>query len=209
MKDLPTDGRLDWLSLQNSNRSLNGLNDIEIAEFVHEAVCFAVRLWLFFDLESSQEVTGSGSGLQSKSLEQILQNIFRKDIGRQKIQPIQNSALHRDNETENSLNPPKQDRWSRLLTLRHLQELGGFRIHFVANLEDHLLLEETNDGKISICIFHHCIMLENFRQDDDIFPSGFLAETRQTLALLLPVFDESTKVWYAAQCEVAKLDEGR
>ena len=77
MKDVLVDGRLKWSSLHHRNQSLSGLNDIDMAGFIHEAVCFAVRLWLFFDLQSCQEVAGSRTGFQSKSLEDILREVKR------------------------------------------------------------------------------------------------------------------------------------
>ncbi|KAH9889671.1 hypothetical protein F4778DRAFT_773285 [Xylariomycetidae sp. FL2044] len=70
--------------------------------------------------------------------------------------------------------------------------IAGVDIHWTNNLADHLRL--MNDDTV-VCVFHHSTFLRSAR-DSPVFPPGLIEETLQTLALLFPKYDRSTRQWY-------------
>ncbi|KAH7027959.1 uncharacterized protein B0I36DRAFT_246390 [Microdochium trichocladiopsis] len=71
--------------------------------------------------------------------------------------------------------PKTFDAWS-------LDSISGLSIEFTDNIADHLLLV---DDDTTVLIFHHVTFLE-YQGPDNLFPPGFIEETKHTLALLFP-----------------------
>ena len=95
-------------------------------------------------------------------------------------------------------------------TLERLVHYGYFRVQWTNNLREHLLVDPFQPNGIrNIYIFHHASVLkqlaamdDELRELDRIFPTGFLRETIDSLALLIPRAQVSTNNWYSAEYEV-------
>lgn len=99
---------------------------------------------------------------------------------------------------ENKLN--YMSRLDRSFQARNLEKLGSIQVLWTDNLLDHLRLHDPSDEGMPfrVSIFHHAQFL-TYHQNSDVFPKGFIAETRRTLALLLPGYDRSTRHWFKRQ----------
>jgi hypothetical protein len=98
----------------------------------------------------------------------------------------------------------------RIFNARNLGRIAGIEVYWTKNLCDHLRLIDE-DRKVAI--FHYTSFLEcqrerydllaGFRElnfvtnsDSSIYPPGFIDETLQTVALLLPSSDKDVKAWF-------------
>ncbi|KAH6868437.1 hypothetical protein BKA58DRAFT_402807 [Alternaria rosae] len=84
------------------------------------------------------------------------------------------------------------------LTFYNIERVAGIKIIPTDNLLDHLLLVEE-DRKL--CVFHHASFLKRMlATQSPLFPDGLIHETLNTLAILLPEPDRSTKRWMLHFC---------
>ena len=90
----------------------------------------------------------------------------------------------------------------RLFTARNLDRIAGLQIVWTDNLTDHLRLM-VDDTRVAI--FHHASFLEANRESS-AFPTGFVEETLQTLALLFPQYDKKTCNWFLEKQKKFGLD---
>ncbi|KAK3317027.1 hypothetical protein B0H66DRAFT_593097 [Apodospora peruviana] len=79
----------------------------------------------------------------------------------------------------------------RLFNARNLQRIGGLKLAWATNLEDHLRVVD-DDGKVKIFCHPSYLMLHRHSR---IFPDDFVEETLRTLKLLFPANDKSLKAW--------------
>ena len=99
-------------------------------------------------------------------------------------------------------------RLEKLFNARNITRIAEINIRWTCNLADHLRLE---DEDTAVQVFSHASFLELhqnswvfYRPDHyeansslrDIFPSNFITETLQTLALLFPSDDKKVATWF-------------
>ena len=110
-----------------------------------------------------------------------------------------------------SLHPPnamEKPRWPHMLNARMLECIGNFKIVWTDDLQDHLLLDEDDR---SIRIYHHATVLAALSSStmEGCLPKGLLAETLQTLALLLPSrVNRDCRKWFEIQLQEALKQRG-
>ncbi|KAF2259627.1 hypothetical protein CC78DRAFT_475120, partial [Lojkania enalia] len=77
------------------------------------------------------------------------------------------------------------------MTAFNIKCFTGLKIQWTDNLANHLQLI---DNEAKLCIFHHVTFLK-WQIKSPIFPSEFIKETLQTLALLFPRYGRNTQKW--------------
>ncbi len=111
-----------------------------------------------------------------------------------------------------SYHPPnalEKPRWPHMLNARMLEHIGNFKIVWTDDLQDHLLLD---DDDRSIRFYHHATVLNAFVSGtaDGCLPKDLLAETLQTLALLLPSrVNRDCRRWFERQLQAAAKQRGK
>lgn len=106
-------------------------------------------------------------------------------------------------------NALEKPRWPHMLNARTLEHIGNFKIVWTDDLQDHLLLDEDDR---SIRFYHHATVLNAFVSGtaDGCLPKDLLAETLQTLALLLPSrVNRDCKRWFERQLQAAEKQRGK
>jgi hypothetical protein len=93
-------------------------------------------------------------------------------------------------------------RFERMFTARNIDCIAGIRIRWTDNLADHLRMLDPDDK--TIAVFHHASFLK--RQRNDLFPDGFIEETRRTLTLLFPQHDRVLQRWLQTQRKTYNID---
>ncbi|KAL4906008.1 hypothetical protein BDW74DRAFT_177696 [Aspergillus multicolor] len=80
----------------------------------------------------------------------------------------------------------------------NLERFGGIRILWTSNLADHLRLHDppNENEPYTLYLFQHVAFLAAHKASG-ILPPGLVAETLDTLALLVPRYDSATKKWFA------------
>ncbi|KAM5383507.1 hypothetical protein ACJZ2D_001956 [Fusarium nematophilum] len=103
-------------------------------------------------------------------------------------------TLHADN--------PK---FGKLFTGRNLSRISGLQIIWTTNLADHLRLIDDDQA---VFIFH-CTSFLRFQAclEKGPFPDGFINETLQTLALLFPSTEKTTRSWLQSQRQSMKHEQ--
>ncbi|KAL7937294.1 hypothetical protein V8C35DRAFT_292122 [Trichoderma chlorosporum] len=82
---------------------------------------------------------------------------------------------------------------SKVFTARNMSRIAGIEILWTTNLADHLRLV---DDDRAVFIFHCASFLQLQKSlDNNPFPSSFIQETLDTLALLFPSSDNETSKW--------------
>ncbi|KAK0753566.1 hypothetical protein B0T18DRAFT_442148 [Schizothecium vesticola] len=87
----------------------------------------------------------------------------------------------------------------------NLESIAFLEVRLTTNLNDHLILEE-NCGTRTVYIFHHATFLQSYQGASNPFPSGFVEETLQTLALLFPRGNRRVARWYKGKYRRKNLD---
>ncbi|CAI6339877.1 unnamed protein product [Periconia digitata] len=95
---------------------------------------------------------------------------------------------------EESSTDPEGIKFEEEFTAFNLRRFSGLRIQWSNNLANHLRLM---DNDTTLCIFHHVAFLRY--QNSTIFPDGLAKETLQTLALLFPRYNKSTRRWLLSE----------
>ncbi|KAH7086730.1 hypothetical protein FB567DRAFT_526117 [Paraphoma chrysanthemicola] len=93
-------------------------------------------------------------------------------------------------------------RFERTFTARSIDCIAGIRIRWTDNLADHLRMLDPDDK--TIAVFHHASFLK--RQQNDLFPGGFIEEMRRTLTLLFPQHDRVLQTWLQTQKKQYTID---
>lgn len=152
---------------------------------------FVIKLWLMVDVKR-RFVENHGEEIMSvwemnMSLEGLLHHIFPEE----KVP-----------DTESS-------RWPYNFHAANLHHMGDFKIIWTERLQDHLVIDETNSA-ITMRIYHHGLVLECLQLSDvgKAFPSGFLEETLQSLAILLPKYNRANQQWMGREQRRAKRNKG-
>ena len=111
-----------------------------------------------------------------------------------------------------SFHPPnalEKPRWPYMLNGRILERIGNFKIVWTDDLQDHLLLDEDDKP---IRVYHHATVLAalSSKTIEGCFPEGFLIETLQTLALLLPSrVNQDCRKWFETELHEAVKQRGK
>lgn len=94
-------------------------------------------------------------------------------------------------------------RWPNSLSALNLHRIGQFDIIWTDNILDHLVIDTQ---KPQIRIYHHINVLSALQNSTirEAFPQGSLEETIQTLALLLPKYNQSSLRWFLRQHKQAR-----
>jgi hypothetical protein len=153
-------------------------------ECIDHLVDLAVRLWVMIPIGGFRQVSLPGTSLnwQKGSLQDALAAQFEPGMALKESIPL-----------------------GKVFNAHNLEQIGGIRIIWTSNLADHLRVQ---DDPTRVSIFHHAAFLNYHREvRSQIFPSGFVDETLQTLALLLPCHDRKVKSWYQKQMKRFTLDE--
>ncbi|KAF4629311.1 hypothetical protein G7Y89_g8840 [Cudoniella acicularis] len=92
----------------------------------------------------------------------------------------------------------------KLFNAVNLHRIAGIKICWTSNLLDHLQM--TDDDK-TVHIFHHASFLKLHRRvESHVLPKDFIEETFNTLALLLPQDNATSKKWFQQQIKELGLD---
>jgi hypothetical protein len=148
-----------------------------------DMIDLVVLLWLRVDVTKQRH---PGQGPCNKqvwddeaSLETIIQRQFPKC-------PVADYTTRKPN-------------WTRYLRAWSLTKCQYFRVRWTNRLEDHLFLDPYQEPP-ELWIFHWATFLEEFSSpqnpDFQLFPTGLLQETKDTLALLLPFLDSHSTSWF-------------
>jgi len=157
----------------------------------YDAIDLAIRLWLMLNVQRRQSwnvgIRTSTYWPEDWSLEQMIANLFPR---------------HHPYALE-------KPRWPHMLNARMLEHIGNFKIVWTDDLQDHLLLDEDDR---SIRFYHHATVLNAFVSGtaDGCLPKDLLAETLQTLALLLPSrVNRDCRKWFERQLQAAEKQRGK
>ncbi|KAK1469649.1 hypothetical protein CMEL01_01416, partial [Colletotrichum melonis] len=98
--------------------------------------------------------------------------------------------------------PPPDQVFPSTLTLRDLHALGDFVIQPTDNLFQHLLVQKHRNRKMrpTVYVFFNVSAISKLQTWNEPL-NGFLEETLQTLALLLPSYDEHSQSWFMNYCK--------
>lgn len=88
-------------------------------------------------------------------------------------------------------NPLQDEVVDEKLTLEYLSHSYGFKVLFVDNLVDHLVIQRTGD-RPWLLVYQHKIFLKNGLRFGSLLPSPLVEEALDTLNLLLPYNDAKT-----------------
>jgi hypothetical protein len=96
-------------------------------------------------------------------------------------------------------------RLPRSFNARSIAEVAGINLQWTRNLAEHL---EVKGNDSDIAIFHCVTVLDLYEESPlgEIFPDGFIEETRRTIALMLPVADGPTRNWLRSVQRKRKID---
>ncbi|KAK1505644.1 hypothetical protein CABS01_01112 [Colletotrichum abscissum] len=105
--------------------------------------------------------------------------------------------------------PPPDQVFPSTLTLRDLHTLGDFVIQPTDNLLQHLLVQKHRNRKMrpTVYVFFNVSAISKLQTWNEPLNGvhfddpKFLEETLQTLALLLPSYDEHTQSWFMKYCK--------
>lgn len=163
----------------DSDSSNSGYEDDD--DVWDDLVDLAVRLWVMIPVGGFRQISNPGTSLEwiSWSLQETLRQRFQKQVSLKESVKLE-----------------------KMFNATGLERIGGLRIIWTSNLLDHLRMQD-DDTRVSI--FHHASFL-HLHRDTNVFPAGFVEETLQTLALLLPRHDKRVKKWYTRQSRLFKLD---
>jgi hypothetical protein len=103
----------------------------------------------------------------------------------------------------------ESSRWPYNFHAANLHHMGDFKIVWTERLQDHLVIDETS-GTIELRVYHHACVLDRLRGSNvgKAFPSQFLEETLQSLAVLLPKYNPANQRWINRECRRAKKNRG-
>lgn len=151
------------------------------AEMKFCALEFAVRLWLMLNIEVSPPMRQPLAVIISQ----------RTKVAWSEDQSL--AALLASSFPLNSPSAIRKLRWPFIFNAHNLDRIGGFRILWTDDLQDHLLL---NEDEKSLLIFHHVSVLQALAQGNcsDML-KGLARETIQTLSLLFPIGDRDCQKW--------------
>lgn len=84
-------------------------------------------------------------------------------------------------------------------------KVAGIQISWTRDLTSHL---EMGMNDTTLKLFHNVKVLDLYEQSKlcDVFPKGFLDETRRTLSLMLPVADKASMKWFVSEQHKRGLD---
>ncbi|KUJ11004.1 uncharacterized protein LY89DRAFT_654631 [Mollisia scopiformis] len=83
----------------------------------------------------------------------------------------------------------------KVFNARNLQQICGIKIRWTSNLADYLMMR-NDDTAVEI---FHCAAFLRCHENSSLFPKGFIEETIQTLAILLPEHNKDVKTWFKSQ----------
>ncbi|QIW99865.1 hypothetical protein AMS68_005383 [Peltaster fructicola] len=84
-------------------------------------------------------------------------------------------------------------KFERLFDISALERVAGFKLEWTSNLAEHLAIHDLGD-KHSVRVFQHATWLNAVNKE--LFPVGFIDETLDTLALLLPSRRPAVVKWF-------------
>lgn len=95
----------------------------------------------------------------------------------------------------------------RAFNARSFAKVAAINVQWTRDLASHL---EVTGNDSDIAIFHCVTVIDLYEQEQStlgsLFPDGFLAETRRTLSLMLPIADSATRSWFKSEQKRLKLD---
>ncbi|KAJ9613508.1 hypothetical protein H2200_003450 [Cladophialophora chaetospira] len=99
-------------------------------------------------------------------------------------------------------------RLARSFNARTFAKTAGINVQWTRDLGEHL---EVKGNDSDIAIFHCVTVLALYQQSalGQIFPPGFLEETKRTLSLMIPTSaDKPTRVWFKSEQRKRRIDPG-
>ncbi|KAL3418377.1 hypothetical protein PVAG01_10093 [Phlyctema vagabunda] len=180
--------RVLWANNRSSKMDIAEILQAEVfpqesTETIGHAIDFALRVWLMINVK---DVDDDGAAWifgevepepwsDDSILEDFVRNRFPKDmtLGEETL----NIALRDD------------------FTGANLQRIGGFKITWTRNIEDHLSMSRDHEGTRTVNIFPYRSCLEAQLRCRVPIPESVLRETIMSLDVLFPSFDPRTQAF--------------